>query len=226
MDQLSNEINKVTNNQSLTELEKTSIIRDKYEILLQPVVSVLEHVHDITTNLPAETPNEEHFQQEFGQKITDALNQLKNAENAFKPYNGWALFKQLHQLLYQRSQRKQTTSLLMDQISPKLSALKASLLPLPGKDGQFCTIHSISNSIVVLPTKTKPKKLLFVGSNGRRYPYLFKGLEDLHLDERIMQLLSIVNTMFVKVNKSELPNYHALHYSVTPLGPRSGKILK
>jgi len=30
-----------------------------------------------------------------------------------------------------------------------------------------------------------------------RYPYLFKGLEDLHLDERIMQLLSIINNMFV-----------------------------
>ena len=30
-----------------------------------------------------------------------------------------------------------------------------------------------------------------------RYPYLFKGLEDLHLDERIMQFLSIVNNMFV-----------------------------
>ena len=53
---------------------------------------------------------------------------------------------------------------------------------------------------------------------------MFKGLEDLHLDERIMQLLSIVNTMFVKTNKSEFPYYHALHYSVTPLGPRSGLI--
>lgn len=34
-----------------------------------------------------------------------------------------------------------------------------------------------------------------------RYPYLFKGLEDLHLDERIMQFLNIVNSMFSNVNK-------------------------
>lgn len=34
-----------------------------------------------------------------------------------------------------------------------------------------------------------------------RYPYLFKGLEDLHLDERIMQFMSIVNNMFIKVNR-------------------------
>ena len=35
----------------------------------------------------------------------------------------------------------------------------------------------------------------------RRHPYLFKGLEDLHLDERIMQFLSIVNNMFVSASK-------------------------
>ena len=34
-----------------------------------------------------------------------------------------------------------------------------------------------------------------------RYPYLFKGLEDLHLDERIMQFLGIVNNMFVNANR-------------------------
>ena len=34
-----------------------------------------------------------------------------------------------------------------------------------------------------------------------RYPYLFKGLEDLHLDERIMQFLNIVNNMFACANK-------------------------
>lgn len=35
-----------------------------------------------------------------------------------------------------------------------------------------------------------------------RYAYLFKGLEDLHLDERIMQFLAIVNNMFGKANRS------------------------
>ena len=61
MDQLTTEINKVNANQSLTEVEKTNIIREKYEIFLQPIISVLEHVHEITINLAAETPNEEQF---------------------------------------------------------------------------------------------------------------------------------------------------------------------
>lgn len=34
-----------------------------------------------------------------------------------------------------------------------------------------------------------------------RYSYLFKGLEDLHLDERVMQFLEVCNSMFAKVDK-------------------------
>lgn len=48
--------------------------------------------------------------------------------------------------------------------------------------------RSVDNLVQILPTKTKPKKLAFYGSDGKRYTYLFKGLEDLHLDERIMQV--------------------------------------
>lgn len=35
-------------------------------------------------------------------------------------------------------------------------------------------LRSVDATAIVLPTKTKPKKLLFVGSDGRRYAYLFK----------------------------------------------------
>jgi PI-3-kinase-related kinase SMG-1 len=49
---------------------------------------------------------------------------------------------------------------------------------------------------------------------------LFKGLEDLHLDERIMQFLVIANTL---MRKSGV-DYRARHYSVVPLGVRSGLI--
>ncbi|TKS88123.1 Serine/threonine-protein kinase SMG1 [Collichthys lucidus] len=99
-------------------------------------------------------------------------------------------------------------------------------MALPGEvsASDAVTIQSVGNTITILPTKTKPKKLFFLGSDGRNYPYLFKGLEDLHLDERIMQFLSIVNTMFTKINQQERPHFHARHYSVTPLGTRSGLI--
>lgn len=47
----------------------------------------------------------------------------------------------------------------------------------------------------------KKTSVMFILCFVSRYPYLFKGLEDLHLDERIMQFLNIVNNMFASANK-------------------------
>jgi hypothetical protein len=223
--QLDHELTKVFSNQDLNNSDKARISKEKYEIFLHPIIFLLENVHEVTTKFNPQTPNEEQFQEEFGEKITRALDELKKIDDyATNPSQGWSLFKNLHQTFHQRSQKRLTISLQMNQISPKLALLKSTSIPIPGKDGRNCTIHSIGNTVTVLPTKTKPKKLYFIGSNGKRYQYLFKGLEDLHLDERIMQFLNIVNSIFSQVNKSESIQYYALNYSVTPLGPRSGLI--
>lgn len=87
----------------------------------------------------------------------------------------------------------------MKDVSSTLATLQDTYIPLPGiiarTDREPVTLTSVYPSIQILPTKTKPKKLAFQGSDGQKYMYLFKGLEDLHLDERIMQLLNIVNDM-------------------------------
>ncbi|CAF4060523.1 unnamed protein product [Rotaria sp. Silwood2] len=85
-------------------------------------------------------------------------------------------------------------------------------------------INRVGQTVQILPTKTRPKKLIFVGSNGHRYQYLLKGLEDLHLDERIMQLLSIINVIFTKINRNEAWSYEARNYTVIPLASKSGLI--
>ncbi len=41
------------------------------------------------------------------------------------------------------------------------------------------TIQAFEPTISILPTKTKPKKIILVGSDGKRYVYLLKGREDL-----------------------------------------------
>ena len=58
------------------------------------------------------------------------------------------------------------------------------------------------------------------------YTYLFKGMEDLHLDERMMQFLDVINMIF----RNSAPKTHTpaplrcRNYHVTPLGQRSGLI--
>eukprot|EP00026_Physarum_polycephalum_P000029 Phypoly_transcript_00029.p1 GENE.Phypoly_transcript_00029~~Phypoly_transcript_00029.p1 ORF type:complete len:2984 (-),score=506.25 Phypoly_transcript_00029:303-8192(-) len=116
-------------------------------------------------------------------------------------------------------------------ISPLLAKTASSAIPMPGlRDLQLydqantgkslnqITISSFDPVVTVLPTKTKPKKMWLVGSNGQRYAYLLKGREDMHLDERIMQFLSVVNT--VLMGTSHL--LRARHYAVIPLADRAG----
>ncbi|ESO84130.1 hypothetical protein LOTGIDRAFT_229624 [Lottia gigantea] len=225
LSQLDNEVKKVNNNHSLSKEEKTAIIREKHRTIMKPTLYTMERLDEITCQ-QAETNHEKWFQETYGQLIKDALKRLKNPPNPSNPNSTWQLFKQIHSSLQQRAQKRNSLILRIQEISPKLSAIESSVIPMPGLGviGQVITIDSVCNTAQILPTKTKPKKLIFLGSDGRKYPYLFKGLEDLHLDERIMQFLSIVNNMFANSKQGSHQLYRARHYSVTPLGPRSGLI--
>ncbi|XP_053326618.1 serine/threonine-protein kinase SMG1 [Spea bombifrons] len=223
--QLEDEVKRVQSNNTLRKEEKTAIMREKHTALMKPIVFALEHVCSITS-APAETPHEKWFQDNYGEAIENALEKLRNPSNPANPGNSWMPFKQVMLSLQQRAQKRASYLLRLEEISPCLATMTNTEIALPGEvsDRDTVTIHSVGSTITILPTKTKPKKFIFMGSDGKSYPYLFKGLEDLHLDERIMQFLSIVNTMFATINCQESPHFHARHYSVTPLGTRSGLI--
>ncbi|XP_076852273.1 serine/threonine-protein kinase SMG1 [Brachyhypopomus gauderio] len=223
--QLEDEVKRVQNNNTLRKEEKVAIMREKHSALMRPVVFALDHVLSITA-AAAETPHETWFQETYGEAIRSALERLRSPLNPASPANSWVPFKQIMLSLQQRTQKRASYLLRLDDISPRLASMSNTEMALPGEVSatDAVTIQNVGNTITILPTKTKPKKLYFLGSDGKNYPYLFKGLEDLHLDERIMQFLSIVNTMFTKVNQQESPHFHARHYSVTPLGTRSGLI--
>lgn len=79
--------------------------------------------------------------------------------------------------LQQRAQKRASYLLRLDEISPRLVSMTTTEMALPGEvsASDTVTIQSVGNTITILPTKTKPKKLFFLGSDGRNYPYLFKG---------------------------------------------------
>ena len=117
-------------------------------------------------------------------------------------------------------------TLKLSDISPFLSGIKSSQITMPGLNtcNETIFIQSFDDNVVILPTKTKPKKLVLLGSDGKQYVYLFKGLEDLHLDERIMQLLRITNDLFNRDKQARSRKLKARHYAVIPLGDHSGMI--
>jgi PI-3-kinase-related kinase SMG-1 len=120
--------------------------------------------------------------------------------------------------------RHASQPLSLEECSPVLFKSRPSVLPIPGLAGQsagLVTIQSFLSKIYVLPTKTRPKKLTLLGSDGRPYTYLFKGMEDLHLDERIMQFLDVINTILSRKGDASI---RTRNYHVVPLGDRSGLI--
>ncbi|CAL8090037.1 unnamed protein product [Calicophoron daubneyi] len=96
-------------------------------------------------------------------------------------------------------------------------------IPLPGRFGLESA--RLANRVAILPTKTRPKRLLFKAHNGYTYPYLLKGLEDLRLDGRIMRLFELVNLATTKrstLNSTQIHQVLARTYAVTPIGVRAG----
>lgn len=224
-EQLELEVEKVQLNSMLGQEEKDKLIAEKHRIILTPVVFILENLVAITSG-PAETPHEKLFIKKFGPCIEDVISRLKNPKNPARPRLAFAPLKQLEAKLAQRVNKRGAYTLSMTDISPVLASMKDTGIAMPGVsrvDKKIVTIRSVDNNVQILPTKTKPKKLIFHGSDGHVYTYLFKGLEDLHLDERIMQFLSICNTMITR-NNDPKKVYRARHYAVIPLGPRSGLI--
>ena len=86
-------------------------------------------------------------------------------------------------------------------LSPALAKLNHTAIPLP--KAANVNIEGFFGDVVILPTKTKPKKIQLLGSDGNTYVYLFKGMEDLHLDQRVMQFLDIVNLFLLKDKSSQ-----------------------
>ena len=60
------------------------------------------------------------------------------------------------------------------------------------------------------------------GSDGKSYDFLLKGHEDLRQDERVMQSLTLVNTLLKKNDKTVKKNLTIITYPVIPLSTNIG----
>ncbi|KAJ1373164.1 hypothetical protein KIN20_035505 [Parelaphostrongylus tenuis] len=227
LDQIRTETEKTVNALHLDEKTRLEIVSEKSRLITSSVYRILDDLYERTCLREPATQNERFFVQAYGEKLQSVFEQSRaNRKSAEK---SWAPFKHMLGILMQKNSRRGGHSLQMPEISPILSELSKSSIPIPGQENmefsEVVTIDRVLKSVLILPTKTRPKKIAFVGSEGKEHMFLFKGQEDLHLDERIMQLLHICNLMLAGgSSKRSWPPYCAHHYAVTPLGTRSGLI--
>lgn len=76
----------------------------------------------------------------------------------------------------------------------------------------------------IFNTKQHPRQLSMIGTDNKEYLFLLKGHEDLHQDERAMQLFNLVNTILSNNKQTANKNLFIDTYSVFPLSYSTGII--
>lgn len=112
-------------------------------------------------------------------------------------------------------------------VAPVLLSISDCKLSMPGlyqPNKPLVRIQGFQNELAVLQSKQRPRKLIIYGSDGKEYTFLLKGREDLRLDERVMQLLALVNKL-LGLNQSTLKkDLFVTRYSIIPLSVNTGLI--
>ncbi|XP_058069212.1 uncharacterized protein LOC131218594 isoform X2 [Magnolia sinica] len=234
---LKEEAARIAENSTLSHSEKNKINAAKYSAMMAPIIVALERRLASTSRKP-ETAHEMWFHEEYGEQLKSAISTFKTPPasasalgDVWRPFGAIAASLAAHQ-------RKSSVSL--SDVAPQLAQLPSSDVPMPGLEKQISmldsaggpttdlqgivTISSFCDQVTILSTKTKPKKLVILGSDGQKYTYLLKGREDLRLDARIMQLLQAINSFLYACTDTRSRSLAIRYYSVTPISGRAGLI--
>ena len=228
-------------NKNNTNILNNELLLERYQLIMAPIFEMLTSLESTITKVPS-TPHQYKFERKYGRRITALLKKFRSPSTISikSPSNLWTseLSVLLDQLLSLFSVYKQWS---LNEISPLLFRLKSTVISIPGMDNIHNTnssvsLQSIYNRVDIIRSKTRPKKLSFIGNDGRSYQYLLKSREDLNLDERIMQFLRNCNGMISRhaynYNNDDNQRFNTLYsqrlrtrwYEVIPLDKKTGLI--
>ena len=180
-----------------------------------------------------------NFYQRFGSQIFDAENKLKEYidTNNIEPLaEAWDIYIHLYANI--SNYYKKFEKMSLDYISNKLYKLNNSNIFIPGSYSPLIKIFSdkdehellgvkikkIGKILNIFNTKQHPRQLTMIGIDEKEYMFLLKGHEDLHQDERVMQLFNLVNTILENETSIKNKNLFINTFSVLPLSHSTGII--
>ncbi|KAI8075324.1 hypothetical protein BC940DRAFT_249003 [Gongronella butleri] len=85
-------------------------------------------------------------------------------------------------------------------------------------------IAKFDERLLVMSSLRKPKRLCIYGTDGKEYPFLVKGGEDLRLDQRIQQLFGVMNELIRKEPYAAQHDVELKTYNVIPMSTNIGMI--
>ncbi|XP_058044288.1 serine/threonine-protein kinase ATR isoform X2 [Ahaetulla prasina] len=114
---------------------------------------------------------------------------------------------------------------------PLQSAMIPTLPSVPGTHsnhdpfpGCWAYIESFDDTVEILPSLQKPKKITLKGSDGKSYIMMCKPKDDLRKDCRLMEFNSLINKCLRKDAESRRRELHIRTYAVIPLNEECGII--
>uniref|UniRef100_A0AC35TSI5 Non-specific serine/threonine protein kinase n=1 Tax=Rhabditophanes sp. KR3021 TaxID=114890 RepID=A0AC35TSI5_9BILA len=85
-------------------------------------------------------------------------------------------------------------------------------------------IRSVSTNVEIMTSLIRPKKIILFGSDGKEYPMLCKGSDELRKDLRVVEFNKLVNNFLVQDPQSRRQQLRIRTYTVIPLNEKGGII--
>jgi len=188
------------------------------------MIAVLAPLHDKVDAGP-ETLSEVGFCHAFGRDLREASEWLAAYAESRDPSHlnqAWDLYYKVFRVV---SKQLDAKSLELRHVSPQLLHARKLQLAIPGTysaGAEVIRIEGFLPTLRVIKSKQRPRVVTMAGSDGLDHMFLLKGHEDLRLDERVMQLMDLVNNLLASdpdTNKAEVEIHN---YAVVPLSSRAG----
>ena len=177
---------------------------ERYQLIFAPLIAQITHLpRALSTPGPA-TPHQQRVRRRFARTFSSLASTMSSPSPASLA-DPLALAQSIAETLneFKRALGK-AHRLPVKDVSPILASWTGGALRVPGLQkedagvsawvrGEAACIAGFSASFDIIRTKTRPKRLLVLGSDGVSYPYLLKSNEDLHVDARLIQTVDATN---------------------------------
>lgn len=237
---LPHEIEKENNKKNENDDDENDEAQDQFDTQDIPVATVLNDINDTADSSPSAAEIEKSigrgaatirvvsFIHAFGRDLKEAeewVNLYKTSHDLAAINQAWDLYSTVFRRI--KKQINNVDKLEMQHVSPKLLHARNFQLAVPGTyshQREAIRISHFSSTVKVITSKQRPRHMTIMGSDGKSYPFLLKGHEDLRQDERVMQLFRLINALLANDPATSKSSLGIRRYSVMPLSNNSGVI--
>ncbi|KAG5494169.1 hypothetical protein JKF63_02004 [Porcisia hertigi] len=193
------------------------------------MVRTLLPIHDTLTRVP-ETIVESEFLSKYSRRLAEARDWMRSyssTRNMGDIQSAWKLYHSVYCDI--DNQIKSSNTLQLQFCSPKLFEARNLSIGIPDarlvREESVAKVNRFEKDLIVIASKQRPKRIAIRTTEGKSQKFLLKGREDLRLDERVMQLFSLVNILMQSDSRtSKNFGFQIQLYSVTPLKDNVGII--